>query len=122
VSKKYGISGRPDYILQQNGAEIPVEIKTGRIPRGPLFSHIIQVAAYCLILEDNRGKPITHGLLRYGSVEHEVEFTPDLKKLVIDKAEDIRKARIAGGAHRNHNRPSKCKGCSRKTVCPEKLE
>jgi CRISPR-associated exonuclease Cas4 len=122
VSKSHGISGRPDFILQQGGADIPVEVKTGRVPRGPLFSHIVQVAAYCLILEDLNGKPVTHGLLRYGTVEHEVEFTPDLKKLVLEKAADIRKARTAGGAHRNHNRPSKCRGCSRRNVCPEKLE
>jgi CRISPR-associated exonuclease Cas4 len=122
VSKKHGISGRPDYILKVNGSDIPVEAKTGRVPRGPLFSHIVQVAAYCVILEDISGKAPTHGLLRYGNIEHEVEYTADLKKLVLDKAGDIRKARSAGGAHRNHNRPSKCRGCSRRAVCPEKLE
>ncbi|MFH0816766.1 MAG: PD-(D/E)XK nuclease family protein [Methanobacteriota archaeon] len=122
VSKAHCIRGRPDLILQQEGASIPVEIKTGRVPRGPLFSHILQVAAYCVILEDINGKPATHGLLRYGSVEHEVEYTPDLKKLVLEKAASIRAARKAGGAHRNHNRPSKCKGCSRRAACPEKLE
>jgi CRISPR-associated exonuclease Cas4 len=122
VSKTHCISGRPDFILQQDGASVPVEVKMGRVPRGPLFSHILQVAAYCVILEDINGKPVTHGLLRYGAMEHEVEFTPDLKKLVLEKAADIRAAGKTGGAHRNHHRPSKCKGCSRRAVCPERLE
>jgi CRISPR-associated exonuclease Cas4 len=122
VSSVNKLSGRPDFILQQGDATIPVELKTGRVPRGPLFSHILQVASYCVILEDMNRKGVTHGILRYGSVEHEVEYTPDLKKLVLEKAGDIRRARLAGGAHRNHNRPSKCRGCSRRAVCPEKLE
>jgi CRISPR-associated exonuclease Cas4 len=121
VSSKYGVSGRPDLILELNGARIPVEIKTGRVPRGPLFSHILQVAAYCLILEDLHGQPVTHGILRYGSTDHEVEFNAELRKLLLDKVGEIRKASVSGGAHRNHNRPSKCKGCSRRGVCQERL-
>jgi len=122
ISRTHCISGRPDFILQQDGISIPVEAKTGLIPRGPLFSHIVQVAAYCVILEDINGKAPTHGILRYGSIDHEVEYTTDLKKLVLEKAADIRAATKSGGAHRNHNRPSKCRGCSRRAVCPERLE
>jgi CRISPR-associated exonuclease Cas4 len=122
TSRLHGLSGRPDFIVTQGEATIPVEVKTGRVPRGPLFSHILQVATYCVILEDNLGKPVSHGILRYGAVEHEVEYTQDLKKLVLEKADEIRKAGKTGNAHRNHSRPSKCRGCSRRAACDERLE
>ncbi|MCE5296387.1 MAG: PD-(D/E)XK nuclease family protein, partial [Euryarchaeota archaeon] len=52
-SERYGLTGRPDYILQENGGIVPVEMKSGRRPKGPLFSHIVQLAAYCLILDED---------------------------------------------------------------------
>ena len=51
-SERYGLTGRPDYILERGGEIIPVEVKSGRKPPGPLFSHVLQVAAYCLLLEE----------------------------------------------------------------------
>ncbi len=51
VSKRYGLSGRPDAVLLEGDVHIPVEVKTGRTPRGPLFSHILQIASYCLLME-----------------------------------------------------------------------
>lgn len=123
VSAKYGISGRPDYVMMAEGTIIPVEEKTGRIPRGPLFSHILQVGAYCLLLEEKSGKPVPYGILKYGTDQHIIEFDDMLRKTLLQKITEMKN--IANGkqpAHRNHNRPSKCKGCSRREICPEKLE
>ena len=121
-SAKYGLNGRPDYILELNGELVPVEIKTGRRPKGPLFSHIIQVAAYCLLVSDVMARNVSHGLLRYGDEEHEVEFNEDLRDLVISKLDEMRERKRSGNVHRNHNRPGKCRSCSRREVCPERLD
>ncbi|MFQ5909450.1 MAG: PD-(D/E)XK nuclease family protein [Thermoplasmata archaeon] len=120
-SGMHGLRGRPDYVVLEGEYHIPVEIKTGRTPRGPLFSHILQTAAYCVLLEEEYGKPPPYGILKYGDVEHEIDFTPDLKRLVLSKLEDMREARRTGVAHRNHSRKMKCVRCSRRSVCPEKL-
>ncbi len=120
-SEKYGLTGRPDYVIEANGELIPVEIKTGRKPRGPLFSHVLQVAAYGLIVEDVMGKPVSHGVLRYGDEEHEIELDQDLRNLVLSKLEEMRKKELTGKVHRNHNRPGKCRSCSRRDLCPERL-
>ena len=120
ISKKYRIRGRPDMVLKIDEHEIPVEVKTGRVPRGPLFSHILQLAAYCLLVEERSGRP-PYGILRYGNTEHEIEFDDDLRDLLVKKIEEMRMLAKAGGAHRNHNRPGKCRTCSRRDVCPEKL-
>ena len=121
VSEKYGLRGRPDYILTEGDMIIPVEVKTGRTPRGPLFSHIVQVAAYCLLVEETYGKAPPHGVIRYPEASHEIEYNEDLKKLLLGKLDEMRKALAKGEAHRNHKRPAKCIHCSRHDVCPERL-
>ena len=122
VSRRHGITGRPDAVLLAGETHVPVEVKTGRTPRGPLFSHILQIAAYCLLMEEDFGKAPPYGIIRYEGASHEIEYNEDLKKLVLGKAEEMRAALARGvGVHRNHNRPGKCIGCSRRASCPERL-
>ncbi len=121
VSKKHGLSGRPDAVVMDGEHHIPVELKTGRVPRGPLFSHILQVAAYCFLLEEEYGKAPPYGIIRYGETSFEIEYNDDQKKLVLQKLAEMRTAITKGEAHRNHNRPGKCIHCSRRSGCPERL-
>ncbi len=120
-SERYGLTGRPDYILERGGEIIPVEVKSGRTPKGPLFSHVLQVAAYCLLLEEE-GNKVSHGILRYGDMEHEVEFDAELRSILLGKVKEMRRLRTSGDVHRNHHRPGKCHSCSRREMCPERLE
>jgi len=120
-SDRYGLSGRPDYVIKLSDSVIPVEEKKGRTPRGPLFSHILQVAAYCLLIEESSGKAPPYGLIKYPEHEHEIEYNDDLKKVLLEKLDEMREIVGTGNAHRNHDRPGKCKYCSRRDVCPEKL-
>jgi CRISPR-associated exonuclease Cas4 len=120
-SAKHGISGRPDYIMRVGEKTIPVEVKKGRTPRGPLFSHIVQVAAYCLLLEETTGRAPPYGVIKYPEAEHDIEYNEDIKRMVLEKAKEIRAAEETKEAHRNHNRPGKCRSCSRRAVCPERL-
>ncbi len=122
VSERYGLSGRPDYVLLEGDRHVPVEAKTGRTPRGPLFSHILQVAAYCVLMEEEYGVAPPHGVIRYEAAAHEIEYNEDLKRLLLGKLEDMRAAlRRGGDVHRNHSRQGKCIGCSRRAGCPERL-
>ncbi len=120
-SERYGLSGRPDYVIRLADNIIPVEEKKGRTPQGPLFSHILQVAAYCLLIEDTMGKAPPYGLLKYPDREDEIEYNEDLKKVLVTKLDEIKEAMASGETHRNHDRPGKCARCSRRDVCPEKL-
>ena len=120
-SEKHGLRGRPDFVLEIDGQLIPGDLKTGRTPRGPLFSHIMQVAAYCLLIAEESGKRPPYGLLRYGDVEHEIEFSEELETLLLSKLEEMRGILRSGEAHRNHNRPGKCASCSRRDACTERL-
>ncbi len=120
-SEKHGLTGRPDYVIKMNDNVIPVEEKTGRTPRGPLFSHILQIAAYCLLIEETKGRAPPYGLLKYPEHEHEIEYNEDLKKVLLEKLAEMREISKTGDVHRNHNRPGKCVHCSRRPICPERL-
>ena len=123
-SENYNLAGRPDYLIKEGNMRIPVEVKTGRRPKAPFFSHVLQIGAYCLLSEETFvGKP-SCGQIRYGfdSDPHEVKWDSDLKALVIEKIEemnDILKGNME--AHRNHKRVGKCNNCSRRKSCPERL-
>lgn len=121
-SEKYQLVGKPDYIIKKEGMRIPVEVKTGRVPRGPLFSHIMQIAAYILLIEEKYKEKPPYGIIEYEDhSQHKIEFDDDLKELVISKLEEMRKIFETKDVHRNHKREGKCRGCSRRDACPEKL-
>jgi CRISPR-associated exonuclease Cas4 len=120
-SETYGVSGAPDYVIKVGDQTIPVEEKTGRTPKGPLFSHILQIATYCLLIEESTGRAPPYGLLKYPEHEHEIEYNQDLKSLLLQKTAEMRGMLQTGDVHRNHNRPRKCANCSRRDVCPERL-
>lgn len=121
VSRKYGLRGRPDLVLLDGESHVPVEMKSGRTPRGPLFSHILQMAAYCLLIEGEYGKPPPFGLIKYEGAQHEIEYNEDLKALLLAKLAEMRASARLGEVHRNHSRPGKCRNCSRRSICPERL-
>jgi len=121
-SDSLGLSGSPDYIIKVGDNIVPVEEKKGRTPRGPLFSHILQIAAYCALIEEAYGNPPPYGLLKYPGHEHEIEYNEDLRRMLAQKLDEMRQVMRTGEAHRDHERPGKCKYCSRRDSCPEKLE
>jgi len=119
-SSRYGIRGKPDYIIEKDGEYIPVEKKTGRTPKGPLFSHIMQLIAYCMLVEETFGK-VEYGILEYDERKYFINYDERLKNTVIKLRENLVKDLKRGGAHRNHNREGKCMNCSRRDICPERL-
>ena len=124
-SVKFNLAGRPDYLIKDKEQRIPVEVKTGRRPKAPFFSHVLQIGAYCLLSEETFGVKPSHGQIRYGfeNEPHEVKWDSDLKGLVNEKLEemnDILKGKME--AHRNHKRVGKCNNCSRRKGCPERLK
>ena len=124
-SANYNLAGRPDYLIKEDGMRIPVEVKTGRRPKAPFFSHVLQIGAYCLLSEETFTDKPRCGQIRYGfdSDPHEVKWDSDLKILVTEKLEEMNDI-LRGNmeAHRNHKRVGKCNSCSRRKGCPERLK
>ena len=51
-SRRYLLTGRPDYLVDDRRAKIPVEVKSTPSPPSPYRSHVLQLAAYCLLVEE----------------------------------------------------------------------
>ncbi|HMF58543.1 MAG TPA: CRISPR-associated protein Cas4 [Pyrinomonadaceae bacterium] len=123
ISKRYGLVGRPDYLVRTRAGIVPVEAKSGKCPaRGrPYASNLMQLAAYCLLVEETTGASVPYGLIRYNDREVEVEFTEDLREELLALLGEMRVARTLEGVHRSHGDARRCAGCSMRGVCDEAL-
>lgn len=127
VSQRHFLIGSPDMIIEEDGLKIPVEIKSGRAPPKPHFSHVMQLGAYLILIDENFGQVTPHGYIEYRpSGGEKNRFTEEwdmmAKALVLSKVSEIRESEKTGIAHRNHRREGKCRHCSRRASCPEKIE
>jgi len=75
-SERYRLVGRPDELRRlADGRVVPVEFKSRATPpRGPSPSHVVQVRAYCLLVEETTAASPPYGLLRYSDGEFRVRW------------------------------------------------
>ena len=65
ISRRYGISGRPDRVVNTPYGIVPVELKSGRSPRsGPYEAHLAQLAVYCLLVEERYETRVKEGRIQ----------------------------------------------------------
>lgn len=124
ISRRYGLVGKPDYLVEttQQGRRtmIPVEVKSQRKPVQPRETHVLQLATYCLIVEDLYGAPPAYGILRYADGAFTVPFTAELRRAVLDAATRIRTARTAAAMPRSHQEHARCLRCGYQAACGER--
>ncbi len=79
-SRSLLLTGIPDVVLKRGDFFIPVEIKAREPPERPFKSHLMQLIAYCALLED-AGYRVSHGSLVYiGKKEKEFRIKFDQKE------------------------------------------
>lgn len=119
-SSEYPLVGKPDYVVQlADGRPVPVELKLNvRDAAAPYQNHQIQVAAYCLILEDYFVEAPTHGILRYADREFVVEYTPALRRKVIRLLEQMALCSAEEPPALARQRVAKCRACTFQPICP----
>ena len=116
-----GLTGKPDYLVEQNGRLIPVEVKSGRTPAAPYDSHIFQVAAYCLLVEKTYGKRPSHGLIHYPNRDFAVDYTPELESALLDLLAEIRTDVHHTEVPRSLDDPQRCLRCGFREMCDQSL-
>jgi CRISPR-associated exonuclease Cas4 len=121
-SKRYRISGKPDYIVKKGDFYFPVEIKTGRHIE-PKKNHKFQLAAYCQILEDHYKNFIPYGILIYcdTSQQFKVPFNPKIRYELKSIINEMRKNLKTGKIKRNHSNSQRCENCSMRYYCNKKI-
>jgi CRISPR-associated exonuclease Cas4 len=114
-----GLTGRPDYVIEQDGLLIPVEVKSSWAPPEPHDSHLFQLAAYCLLIEHYSGVRPPYGILHYRNRTFEIDYTPELEGQLRSLLEEIRSQR--GAVNRSHNEAARCEHCGFRATCDQKL-
>ncbi len=120
-NKELGLTGKPDYLVEQKGGIIPVEVKSGRAPESPYDSHIYQLAAYCLLVEKTYGKRPPYGIIHYPSRTFAVDYTPALESSLLDLLAEIRRDETRAEVDCSHTEPARCRRCGFRSSCEQKL-
>ena len=115
------LTGRPDYLVEQEGRFIPVEVKTGRTPAAPYDSHIFQLAAYCQLVAKKTGRRPTHGIIHYPASDYAVDYTPELESALLDLLADIRRDERGTRIPRSHEETRRCARCGFRGECDQRL-
>ena len=121
LSRRYGLVGKPDYIVEEGDGWTPVEVKPTRRAETPYLSDVLQLAAYCLLIEDVWGKAPRRGLLRYAERTFAVDYTPDLRQVLMDTLAETRDRLNAADVARDHDEPGRCAACGVRAACDERL-
>lgn len=114
--------GKPDYLVQEVGGMIaPVEIKSGRAPGRPHQGHVMQLAAYCLLVDEVFGRRPTYGILQYQDQAFAIEYTVDLEEDLLDLLAEMREDMFEGEIDRDHNDWARCARCGLRDHCYQRL-
>jgi|Deesub1362A_J573_1020465.scaffolds.fasta_scaffold02154_11 CRISPR-associated exonuclease Cas4 len=115
-----GLTGRPDYLIRRGGRIIPVEAKSRRAPAQPYPSHLLQLAAYCRLVEVVYGARPPYGILKYADRSLALPYDAALENLLV---ETLRAMQRAAGQelHRSHQEARRCRHCPYRDPCEERL-
>jgi len=116
-SQRHRLTGMPDYLVHSRKGMVPVEVKSGTAPQSPHLSHVLQLAAYCLLVEDQEGKAPSYAILKYDDQAFEIDYTPSLREELLDTLDDIRHDLRARNVDRSHEEPARCHGCGYRDRC-----
>ena len=117
-----GLVGKPDYIVEQaDGLLIPVEVKSAAAPSRPWESHILQLAAYCLLVETNFGMRPTHGIIQYRDDAFAVEYSDELEEDLLDILAEMAEDNHASDLDRDHQDWRRCSRCGLRQACEQRL-
>ncbi len=121
-SRRYALAGKPDYVLEQKGAVIPVEVKPKRRAPEPRTGDVMQLAAYGLLVEEWRRVAPPYGLLKYRDAVFQIDFTNSLYAQLLAVMDAMRRDFGAGDVARDHAEPARCRGCGYRAQCGQALE
>ena len=120
-ARRFGLTGKPDYIIERRGSLIPVEVKPGRRARRPYESDLMQLAAYCLLVEETSGTAPPYGLLRYAEHTFRLDYTPDVRDKLLLTLDEMRAILEDDDCDRSHDELQRCLGCGFYSQCDAAL-
>ena len=119
-SPRYQLAGKPDYIIRQPNGWFPVEVKSGQYHQ-PQPHHTMQLAAYCALVEDTYKQFVPQGVLVYPTGSFTVLFNPEQRFHLEKTIQQMKQFKTAKVVQRNHQDTHKCRACSMRQFCSQKL-
>ena len=116
-SAKYGIAGKPDYLIVEKGLVAPVEVKPTRESERPWLRDVVQLAAYCLLVDETHLHFAGYGYLRYANRTFRIEFTDTMRSELLRTAERLRADLSADDVDPDHDDPRRCVRCPVRVPC-----
>ncbi len=120
-SRKHSLTGKPDYLVQERDGTVPVEIKPMRRARQPLHGDVLQLAAYCLLVEEDSGHAPPWGYLKYHDAVWRIEYSPGLRDQLLARLHDMRNDLTATDVPPSHDQPQRCLSCGQRAHCSQRL-
>ena len=117
----WGLAGKPDYVVEVRGIQIPVEVKSSSA-KHPYDSHILQLAAYCRLIEVESGRRPPMGLIKYQDKVFEINYSDALEQRLKTLVDVIRGSEPAVEFPRSHDSPARCAGCGYRSECDQRLD
>jgi CRISPR-associated exonuclease Cas4 len=121
-----GLTGKPDYLIEKGERIIPVEVKTSSPPEAPYDSHVYQVAAYCLLVQQVYGSRPPYGIIHYTGASQKprtfvVDYTAEMEQSIRDLIGEIRRREKQKEIPRSHQVAKRCTSCGYRSVCDQRL-
>ncbi len=119
-SKKLNLVGVIDKLEVYENKIIPFELKTGSMPvEGVWPSHRVQLAAYCMLLEENYDTKINGGFVHYldGKEKRKIILNPFLKAEIIQLIKEVENLLRQKEIPEMQENENKCKNCGLKESC-----
>jgi CRISPR-associated exonuclease Cas4 len=122
-SEHYRLAGKPDYVLRTRFGPVPVEVKPTRQADQPYESDILQLAAYCLLLEEDWQQKPAYALLRYANQTFRIEWSTALKNELLATLEEMRELNQYPATlgcdlpEPQHDMTKRCQNCGFHYIC-----
>ncbi len=121
-SAQHQLAGKPDYVVRDGRSLIPIEVKSSRAPSGgPREGHVLQLAAYCLLVEETERLRPSYGIIRYADNTFRLENNPALRQSLLSALDAMRADLARGESHRSHADPARCRRCGYRDACDERI-
>lgn len=117
--RKWGLAGCPDYVVARRKGLVPVEVKSGEAPSQPYRGHLLQLAAYCHLLEAARGRRPGFGVIRYQNGSFRVPYSSKLRQQLRETLSVMHDTE--GMPDRSHNSATRCQRCGYASACNQHL-
>lgn len=115
------LTGKPDYLVEHKRGIVPVEVKSAPAPPSPYDGQVMQLAAYCLLVERAGGKRPPYGIIHYPNRTFAVDYTPELEAHLLDLLAEMRRAERHQEVERSHDAKGRCERCGYRSICDQRL-